>query len=177
MADNEEEENSIISFVVLALVVSLIFIVVSVLLFPLFVSMFPGSVFLLPDSDDPQFDCKPKQEYDDLYNKYVNETWIDSDKIEGYKDIPEERRNNLSEDAKQYLRDSARVDYTPKQYQNLSKEEEEVFIKAIEKDGSVDVKTFPDKDVFLPEYVNLWENDVRYNNTTYECREIREEGV
>lgn len=174
MADNEKGEDD--NFVLIA-GLSLIGIVVSVFLILLVVLYSVLSFIPLVDWDgnERQFDCTRMEELDEEYSVYVNETWVKSDEIEEYEDIPEEQRRDLSEGAKRYLRDSARVDYTSRHYQNLPEKEKQLFMKAIESDSAIEVKSYPNKSVILPKYVNLSSHDVIYNNTTYECLEFWED--
>jgi|GEM_PF-3647250 len=173
--DKEERKKLAIYGTLLILVL----LVAIPILASLVVGQFAGYIYLIgisiTEPDEPQFDCAPMVEINEEYIPYVNETWIESDKIREYEDIPEGEKRNLSEDAKRFLRDSARVDYTPREYENLTKKEKSIFMSAIETDDTIDYETVPDREVISPEYVNLSTHDTRYNGTTYECLIIRDE--
>jgi hypothetical protein len=121
-------------------------------------------------SDNPQFACTPVVDMTEEYALYVDEKWVESDEIRGYEDIPETERANLSEEVKRFLRDSGQVDYTPSYYQNLSQSDKELFMRATR--SRILINSSEMLSVINSFEDNTSYNDIRYNNTTYECREI-----
>ncbi|MDZ7689131.1 MAG: hypothetical protein U5J64_10555 [Halobacteriales archaeon] len=150
-----------------SVVLILIFIVVELLF----------GFIILSSSGSPLFECHPVSEVHGEYDNYVNQTWLKSNEIRGYEDIPEGVRRNLSEDAKRFLQIRGWVDYTPRHYQNLSEEEKSVFMKTIEKDSIInaETKTTLDGERYLSAHTKLEDDDTIYNNTVYECQKIRGE--
>ena len=164
MAENDEENkrNVIILAAVLGVALLIIALVISIVVFPLFVSVFPEVVFFVSDSpeDDDQILCSMDGQYNRAtdYNRYMNDEWLLSDNISSYEDIPESQKENLSAEAREWLNDTesgvVRV-YNPIRYGNLSKEEQELFRRAIDNTTSFRKK---------PEFRYVF-----YNKSIYHC--------
>jgi hypothetical protein len=143
--------------IIITFVTSLMIVVITVL------------IIIGPGADSAGLHCHPKAE---RYNLYVNESWIRSDEITRYEDIPEQHKPK-SDEARRFLR-SGRVDYTPLQYSNISERQRQVFITAIEAGEPIEYES-TERGVILPEYSSLSGNDIMYNNKTYHCQIVQAE--
>jgi len=135
MAENDGKNKRNILLVALGASLLIITLVISIVVFPLFVSAFPEVVFFISDSpeDDDRISCSMDGLHSRDYNRYMKEEWLLSDNISSYEDIPESQKENLSVEAREWLNVTdqfVRV-YSPIRYGNLSKEEQELFRRAI----------------------------------------------
>jgi hypothetical protein len=162
MAENDEENKRSVTILAAALGVALLIIalVISIVVFPLFISVFPEVVFFVSDSpeDGDQILCSMDGPYSRDYNRYMKDEWLLSDNISSYEDIPENQKENLSAEAREWLNDTGsgfvRV-YNPITYDNLSKEEQELFRRGI--NNTTSFREEPDFQY------------VYYNKNTYYC--------
>jgi hypothetical protein len=143
--------------IIITFVTSLMIVVITVL------------IIIGPGADSAGFHCHPKAEG---YNLYVNESWIGSDEITRYEDIPEQHKPK-SDEARRFLQ-SRKVNYTPLQYSNISERQRQVFITAIEAGEPIEYES-TERGVILPEYSSLSGNDIMYNNKTYHCQIVQAE--
>jgi len=112
-----------------------------------------GFVALLSPNDETySMEC---HEHKDLATQ---KTWIRSSNITSYEDIPENEKNNLSNDTVESLRSYSPFWYNGTDYQNLSEREKDVFNTAIDTGARLN-RNEVDRYVFTDSLI-LYEGDV-----------------
>jgi hypothetical protein len=90
---------------------------------------FYGTIFAVTEEDDNQESIRCSVH--ENHNKYMKNRWLLSDNISSYEDIPEAELENLSSEAKDWLRSEMMHEYDPIEYSELSKGEQNLFRRSI----------------------------------------------
>ncbi len=107
----EEEERSLLIIVLLAFVILIIAMPIL-----LFLSLDGGSEYAMSCS---------------AYEPTAQEEWLRSDNITSYEDIPESKKENLSEDERERLKSLPSFWFDGDDYGNLSNAQKDAFERAI----------------------------------------------
>ena len=107
----------------------------------------------------------------DSHNEHMKISWLKSDNISSYEDIPEEEKKNLSDESVRWLNisdlnntDSRVREYNPVKYKDLSEEEKKVF-----KDSLHSGVYFDGSDWYRNSSFGTESDKILYQGDIYQC--------
>lgn len=109
--------------VIYAVLLIIVLPIVGLLISP---GLYFSIVFLLTDPGDPQYSVTC-----DEYDGSVKTEWQLSDNVMGYEDIPEDQKENLSNDTRKSLKRTPSGWFNAANYSDLSMAEKDVFKEAL----------------------------------------------
>lgn len=136
MTDEEESErtNADVStptrsaFIKLGIAV----VISAVILFLLVLVLYPLILHEGSKGGDYGMWCDKQEDFEQEEPSFeIKRTWIRSANITSYEDIPENEKNNLSNEAKEALKNVSSFWYNGTYYQNLSEKEKDIFNTSI----------------------------------------------